>query len=136
MNKRLPDSAPIRPADMHARNLYVACPFALEKMRYEAKSGMVIYRSKLHATLKRKTADAGSNVAAAADEPHPRQVRALRYRYYGDYSNRSRGARRIAKLNDDPAAATVIDDSPVDTRRKANRARLIQKVVALGHPWR
>ncbi len=29
------------------------CPFALEKMRYDDKSSMVIYRSKLHATLKR-----------------------------------------------------------------------------------
>ncbi len=49
-------------------------------------------------------------------------------RYYRDYSNRSRGARRIAKQNHDPAAATVIDDSPVDTRRKDKWARLIQKV--------
>ena len=31
----------------------VRCSFALEKMRYDAKFGMVIYRSKLHATLKR-----------------------------------------------------------------------------------
>ena len=31
----------------------IRCPFALEKMRYDGKSGMVIYRSKLHATLKR-----------------------------------------------------------------------------------
>ena len=31
----------------------IRCPFALEKMRYDAKSGMIIYRSKMHATLKR-----------------------------------------------------------------------------------
>ena len=31
----------------------IRCPFALEKMRYDEKSGMVVYRSKLHATLKR-----------------------------------------------------------------------------------
>jgi hypothetical protein len=31
----------------------IRCPFALGKMRYDDKSGMVIYRSKLHATLKR-----------------------------------------------------------------------------------
>ncbi len=30
----------------------IRCPFALEKMRYDAGSGIVIYRSKLHATLK------------------------------------------------------------------------------------
>jgi len=31
----------------------IRCPFALEKMRYNGNSGMVIYRSRLHATLKR-----------------------------------------------------------------------------------
>jgi len=28
-------------------------PFSLEKMEYKAKQGVVVYRSKLHATLKR-----------------------------------------------------------------------------------
>ena len=31
----------------------IRCPFSLEKMRYAADSGMIIYRSKPHATLKR-----------------------------------------------------------------------------------
>ena len=31
----------------------IRCPFSLNKMSYDGKSGMVIYRSKLHATLKR-----------------------------------------------------------------------------------
>jgi hypothetical protein len=31
----------------------IRCPFALEKMRFDQQSGMVIYRSRLHATLKR-----------------------------------------------------------------------------------
>ncbi len=31
----------------------IRCPFALETMRYDKRSGMVIYRSRLHATLKR-----------------------------------------------------------------------------------
>jgi len=31
----------------------IRCPFALEKMRYDASSGMLIYPSKLHSTLKR-----------------------------------------------------------------------------------
>ena len=42
---------------------------------------------------------------------------------YGDYSNRSRGLRRLATEDQDPAVITV-----VDTRRKANWARLIRKV--------
>jgi hypothetical protein len=36
-------------------------------------------------------------MVAAAYEPHPGQVRAHRYRYYGYYSIRSRGARREAE---------------------------------------
>ena len=32
----------------------IRAPFALEKMRYDAATGMVVYRSKMHATLKRK----------------------------------------------------------------------------------
>ena len=33
----------------------IRCPFSLEKMRCAPDSGMVIYRSKPHATLKRNT---------------------------------------------------------------------------------
>ena len=33
----------------------ICCPFALNKMSDDRKSGMVIYRSKLHATLKRNS---------------------------------------------------------------------------------
>ncbi len=31
----------------------IRCPFALEKMRYDSKPGMIIYRSRLNGTLKR-----------------------------------------------------------------------------------
>lgn len=44
-------------ADAEARQrlarYMIRCPFALNKMSYDGKSAMVIYRSKLHATLKR-----------------------------------------------------------------------------------
>jgi hypothetical protein len=49
-------------------------------------------------------------------------------RYYGYYRNRSHGARRSAEQASDAVPGLVIDDAPVDTRRKANWARLIQKV--------
>ena len=53
----------------------IRCPFfSLEKMRDAADSGMLIYRSKPHATLKRKTVDVCTEVAAAADEPHARPL--------------------------------------------------------------
>lgn len=46
-------------------------PFALNKMSFNQNSGMVINRSKLRATLKRKTAHARRDMAAAALEPRP-----------------------------------------------------------------
>ena len=49
-------------------------------------------------------------------------------RYYGYYSNRSRGARRLVENGNDAAESIRIDDPPADNRRKANWARLIQKV--------
>ena len=48
-------------------------------------------------------------------------------RYYGYYSNRSRGARRLIENGDDTAGSIHIDEPPANTRRKANWARLIQK---------
>jgi len=41
-------------------------------------------------------------------------------RYYGDYSNRSRGVRGLATEDHDPAVITIVDDSPVDRRHKAS----------------
>ncbi len=49
-------------------------------------------------------------------------------RYYGYYSNRSRGARRLAEQEHDISASIVIDEPAVDARRTANWARLIQEV--------
>jgi hypothetical protein len=49
-------------------------------------------------------------------------------RYCGYYSNRSRSARRLAEQEHDTSATIVIDEPPPDARRKANWARLIQKV--------
>jgi hypothetical protein len=49
-------------------------------------------------------------------------------RYYGYYSNRSRGARRLVENDDDTAESIDINEQPANTRRKANWARLIQKV--------
>ena len=49
----------------------IRCPFALNKMSFDQNSGTVIYRSKLHATLKRTPAHACRDMAAAALEPRP-----------------------------------------------------------------
>ena len=49
-------------------------------------------------------------------------------RYYGYYSNRSRGARKQAENDNDMPAPRLIDEPTVNARRNANWARLIQKV--------
>ena len=113
----------------------IRCPFALEKVRYDAKSAMVIYRSKLHATLKRNYELMPALQWLRLLMNHVPDKYEHLVRYYGYYSNRSRGVRRLTEQAHDAPASTVIDEPTVDARRKANWARLIQKVVALGHPW-
>ena len=49
-------------------------------------------------------------------------------RYYGHYSNRSRGARRLVENRNDVAESIRIDEPSDNIRRKANWARLIQKI--------
>jgi len=52
-------------------------------------------------------------------------------RYYGNYSNRSRGARKQVEQEQGATLPTSINESPVDARRKANWARLIQQVYEI-----
>lgn len=106
----------------------IRCPFALEKMRYDRDSGMVICRSKLHATLKRNYQLMSALQWLRLLMNHIPDKYEHLVRYYGYYSNRSRGARRRAEHDDKTPTLMVIDNSPADNRRKANWARLIQKV--------
>ena len=75
----------------------IRCPFALEKMRYDAKSCTVIYRSKLHATLKRNYQLMPALKWLRLLLNHIPDKYEHLVRYYGYYSNRSRGARRLAE---------------------------------------
>ncbi len=52
-------------------------------------------------------------------------------RHYGYYFNRSRGARRQVEQEHGVMLPTSINESPVDARRKANWARLIQQVYEI-----
>ena len=70
---------------------------------------------------------AGIAVVAANHEPYSGQIRTPVH-YYGYYSNRCRGARQKAKQEDDIPLSIISNKPPVDARRKANWARLIQKV--------
>ena len=105
----------------------IRCPFALEKMRYDSKSGMVLYRSKLHATLKRNYQLMPALKWLRLLMNHIPDKYEHLARYYGYYSNRSRGARNLAE-HDDAATVIIIDEPPADTQRKASWAQLIQKV--------
>jgi hypothetical protein len=55
-------------------------------------------------------------------------------RYYGYYSNRSRGARRLAEQEHDTSATIVIDEPPLDAHCCASWARLMQKVYEVDPP--
>ena len=97
-------------------------------MRYDANSLRVIYRSKLHATLKRNYQLMPALKWLRLLLNHAPDKYEHLVRYYGYYSNRLRGVRRLAEHTHDTPASIVIDEPIVDARRKANWARLIQKV--------
>ena len=106
----------------------IRCPFALNKMSFDQNSGTVIYRSKLHATLKRNYQLMPAVTWLRLLLNHVPDKYEHLVRYYGYYSNRSRGARRLAKQDQPDIAPVTTDESAVTTRRRANWARLIQKV--------
>jgi hypothetical protein len=106
----------------------IRCPFSLEKMSYAPDSGMVVYRSKPHATLKRNYQLMPAIKWLRLLMNHLPDKYEHLLRYYGYYSNRSRGARRRIEKADHAAGSIHIDEAPANTRRKASWARLIQKV--------
>ncbi|MDP6673822.1 MAG: transposase [Gammaproteobacteria bacterium] len=103
-------------------------PFALAKMTYDPKTTMVIYRSQLHATLKRNYQLMPALKWLRLLLNHVPDKYEHLVRYYGYYSNRSRGARRLAEPQGEQHVQVTVDDRPPDRRCKATWARLIQKV--------
>ena len=108
----------------------IRAPFSLEKTEYKSGSGMIVYRSKMHQSLKRNyQIMPGAQWLALLLQHVPDKGEHL-VRYYGWYSNRSRGMRK-QQDEDNPLAVTV-DEAPVDPAYQSNArtawARLIQKV--------
>lgn len=104
---------------------------SLEKMRYDANTGTVIYRSKMHLGLKRNfQVMLGAAWLELLCRHIPDCCEHL-VRYVGWYSNRSRGERERA-LKDQAIPATpavpVEPVSEVAARAKTAWARLIRKV--------
>lgn len=102
-------------------------PFSLEKTSYEPVSGVVIYRSRMHKTLKRNfQIMPGADWLAQLCAHIPDRFEHL-VRYAGWYSNRSRGKRR--RTEPQPAEVVAHDaDTREAARVRSTWARLIHKV--------
>jgi hypothetical protein len=100
-------------------------PFSLEKTAYDAAGGTVIYRSKLHATLKRNFqvmpgVDWLELLCKHVPDRHEHMVR-----YYGRYSSRARGLEHERPEADEPDAETHGHSRQA---ARAAWAKLIRKV--------
>ena len=72
----------------------IRAPFALEKMEYKPGSGVIVYRCKLHASLKRNfQIMPGAKWLELLLQHVPDRGEHL-VRYYGWFSNRARGGSR------------------------------------------
>jgi len=104
-------------------------PMALEKMTYDAKTGTVIYRSKMHLGLKRNfQLMPGAEWLELLCRHIPDRYEHL-VRYVGWYSNRVRGERAKKEQSGvEFSAAAVEPMTEYALRAKAAWARLIRKV--------
>ena len=102
-------------------------PFSLEKMSYDPQSCTVIYRSRMHKTLKRNfQVMHGADWLAQLCAHIPDRFEHL-VRYAGWYSNRRRGKRRRMAAQAPEAAGREADVREA-ARVRSTWARLIHKV--------
>ena len=101
-------------------------PVSLEKLQYQAKTGSIIYHSKMHPVAKRNFEVFSACDWLAALTAHIPNAEEHLVRYYGWYSNVSRGKRRKAQ-GEEPI---TIEDFPEVSISAAKRAwaRLITQV--------
>jgi hypothetical protein len=100
-------------------------PFPLEKMTYLPETGMVVYRSHMHKSLKRNfQLMPGAQWLALLCRHIPDRFEHL-VRYVGWYSTRCRGMRARAAA---PAVQAPEDGEVVAARARSAGARLIYKV--------
>jgi len=93
-------------------------PFALEKLRYQASTGTIIYQPKMHPVLKRNFEIFSACDWLAALTAHIPNAGEHLVRYYGWYSNVSRGKRRKAQGGD----STTIEEFTEVSGSAAKRA--------------
>jgi hypothetical protein len=103
-------------------------PFSQEKMRYHPRTGTIIYRSKMHPVLKRNFEVFSACAWLAALTAHIPNAGEHLVRYYGWYSNVSRGKRRTAQGEGEaPDTIEEFSEIPASTAKRA-WARLIKQV--------
>lgn len=118
-------------AEKRLAGYMLRAPMALEKMRYDVRTGTVIYRSKMHAGLKKNFQMMPGAAWLELLCKHIPDRYAHLVRYVGWYSNRARGERAKARMGRDglgPCAASAETVSEFAQRAKAAWARLIRKV--------
>jgi len=109
---------------------YIVRPsFAGTRLQYQTETGQIQYRTNKGLTRCLDALDWIALVTSHIPDPHQQMVR-----YYGRYSNASRGKRRKQSLP--PPRATAVDSSPQPQspaqhfarRRRRNWARLLKKI--------
>jgi putative transposase/transposase-like zinc-binding protein len=120
----------IGPHDIEGRRAFseyvLRSPFSLEKLRYQATTGTIIYQSKMHPTLKRNFEVFSATDWLAALTAHIPNAGEHLVRYYGWYSNVSRGKRRKAQGQEHAPIEEVNEVSASAAKRAW--ARLIKQV--------
>jgi hypothetical protein len=104
-------------------------PFSLEKLRYQARTGMIIYQAKMHPVLKRNFEVFSACDWLAALTAHIPNTGEHLVRYYGWYSTVSRGKRRKMQ-GEDPSPIQEFSGVSTFVARRA-WARLIMQVYAV-----
>lgn len=110
----------------HLAEYLIRSPFSLEKITYEPATGHILYRSEKHWRTKRnfEVFSAHQFIEALIAQLPLKGVPMLRY--YGHYSNKSRGMRRAAQRKYKATSATAL--SPAPRRPRICWQQLIMKV--------
>jgi len=102
-------------------------PFSVEKIRYQASTGIIIYQSKMHPVLRRNFEVFSACDWLAALTAHIPNAGEHLVRYYGWYSNVKRGKRRKAEAGEPPRTIEEFDEVPGSAAKRA-WTRLIKQV--------
>jgi len=99
----------------------IRAPFSLNTTEYKAEQGVIVYRSKLHATLKRNFQILSGAKWLEMPLQHVPDRDEHLVRYYGWYSNRGRGMRKV-EMADPEAPDSVIEGILEQVDPKVSRA--------------